>query len=661
MKLNNINVGIRLFVGFAILLTLLVLVWGTGSSSMGNITHQLSIAKGVNTMLTDAQDAQAGALRYLIYDDSRYNDLISEETSKILEEGELAKSKMKSADNRAQIDTVMEAVNTYRAICDTLYQIREATHVVGERRAAVAGTVISGIKNLIAHYNNEHEKGIVSQEDFQTELELQEIRNAYNRVRITAQKYQLAVTPEKQDSVAQVWLAQIMETEEQVEKVEALVEVDIREELEKTFLALEEYKKEVQNFRQLNLRRRAAQIQQKEASNHLMTEARDVRDGVYDFIDNVEGRANFQLIIISIVAILIGLMLAWLLTKSISVPLKTMIDFSIKISEGDLTATTSIDQEDEIGLLAKALGTMVSRLKEIVSEVKNGAENVSTGSIELSSTSEVIAQGATEQASSAEEASASMEQMSSNIRQNADNAKQTEGIAVQAAKDTEESGDAVKETLLAMRSIAEKISIIEEIARQTNMLALNAAIEAARAGEHGKGFAVVADAVRKLAERSQTAAAEISGLSNSSVEVAERAGEMLDKIVPDIRRNAELVQEINASSAEQDTGAGQINLALQELDRVIQENSAGAEEMASTSEELASQSKQLLDVISFFTIDTNASNRAWAKASDRSESAPMKPAKDSVKILSRDTTMKNESGVSIMMDDMDDDIGFEKY
>jgi methyl-accepting chemotaxis protein len=259
------------------------------------------------------------------------------------------------------------------------------------------------------------------------------------------------------------------------------------------------------------------------------------------------------------------------------------------------------------------MANMVDKLKAVVVDVKSVSGNVAAGSQELSATSEEMSQGATEQAAAAEQASSSMEQMSSNIRQNAENAVQTEKIANKSAEDTREGGKAVTETVTAMKVIAGKVAIIEEIARQTNLLALNAAIEAARAGEHGKGFAVVAAEVRKLAERSQKAAGEIGDLSTSSVQIAEKAGEMLTRMVPDIQRTAELVQEISAACKEQDTGVDQINRAIQQLDQVIQQNAGVSEEMSSTSEELASQAEQLQAAIAFFRVDEGlASGRAVA-------------------------------------------------
>nr|WP_064249496.1 methyl-accepting chemotaxis protein [Rhizobium leguminosarum]OAP90801.1 chemotaxis protein [Rhizobium leguminosarum] len=286
--------------------------------------------------------------------------------------------------------------------------------------------------------------------------------------------------------------------------------------------------------------------------------------------------------------------------------LRNTAEIANQISNGDLTVSPKpLSDKDALGI---ALEQMVERLRGVVSDAAAAAENVSAGSQELSSSSEQVSQGATEQAASAEEAAASMEEMAANIKQNADNAAQTEKIARQSAKDAEMSGEAVTRAVDAMRTIAQKTGIVQEIARQTDLLALNAAVEAARAGEHGKGFAVVASEVRKLAERSQSAAAEISSMSGDTVKAAQEAGDMLGRLVPDIRKTAELVSEISAACREQDVGASQINEAIQQLDKVTQQNAGASEQMSATSEELATQAEELQASIAFFKVDT-ASHR----------------------------------------------------
>jgi methyl-accepting chemotaxis protein len=314
------------------------------------------------------------------------------------------------------------------------------------------------------------------------------------------------------------------------------------------------------------------------------------------------GMTRAAVLLFSVLALAFGVLLSWVITRSVTGPLEQGVEFAETVAQGNLTMKLSIEQHDEVGNLAAALNGMVARLNSIVADVKSASETVAAASQQLSTDSEQLSQGATEQAATAEEASSTVEEMNASTRQNAENAHETERIAVKAETDAQESSLAVAATVKAMKEIAEKISIIDEIARQTNLLALNAAIEAARAGEHGKGFAVVAAEVRKLAERSQVAAGEIGHLSTSSVAVAEQAGTMLGRLLPDIKRTTELVKEISASSKEQANGADQINQAIQELNNVIQQNSSAAEEMSLTAQELSSQAEQLQTGISYFTL-----------------------------------------------------------
>ena len=374
-------------------------------------------------------------------------------------------------------------------------------------------------------------------------------------------------------------------------------------------------------------------------SNHLNVLGADVGDNMDElmklYLDDqkeignhvqaTNSRTNMTIIVLSLASILLGMITAFFIIRTTLRQLgkdpAVISDIAEAIAGGDLNIRFDAEA---VGVYSN-MKDMAEQLTRVVSDVREGSGMVAAGSNELSSSAQALSQGATEQAASIEEVSSSMEEMAANIQQNTENATSTESIASKAAQDAGESGEAVKEAVIAMKNIAEKISIIEEIARQTNLLALNAAIEAARAGEHGKGFAVVAAEVRKLAERSGTAAGEISDLSTTTMNVAEKAGRMLEELVPNIRKTADLIQEISAASTEQSSGVEQINQAIAQLDNVIQQNASASEEMASTSEELSGQSTQLQTTMAFFKVSSGGSPIRRRKVKVGNAPAPALP------------------------------------
>lgn len=459
--------------------------------------------------------------------------------------------------NRA-LDTTIKDFDALKAAAQKdMITVRELADTTEEK--AWAETFVEQYKTYLDHFEKEmlpvlSKEGTTAQQGFETDQDLQQIRALDEEI---DQLREATLTP----------LNAIADSLDQEGRLAAQDQIKIRE-----------LDGEIDTLR-------GATLTSLNNINESLVQENTKSDQLFDQTRQEAIRLS---IIISIVGAVIALVIALFITFSITRPLREAVRLNNALAEGNLNLDVRVRQKDEIGQLEAAMKHMVEQLQEMVGIVREGAINVASGSEEM-------AQGASEQAAAVEEASSSMEEMAANIRQNADNATQTEKLAIQAAEHARESGKAVTEMVKAMKEIAQKINIIEEIARQTHMLSLNATIEAAKAQEYGKGFAVVAAEVRSLAERSRNAANEINGLASSSVATSERAGEMLTKLVPDIQKTAELIQEISAASREQTNGAEQISKAIQQLDQVIQQN-------ATVTEELASQAEQLQATVEFFKV-----------------------------------------------------------
>ncbi|MBF0177739.1 MAG: methyl-accepting chemotaxis protein [Magnetococcales bacterium] len=670
--MKDMKLALKLGLGFGVVLLLTVLVGFAGWDGTSGVADRGMKVGSVQELANDLSEGRIAMRNFML--DNKKADEAAKVTARLDEmKKDIADLREKFSDpaNRAQMDAIAKSAAAYRdefqvyvdlatKRAATMEKMRESGSAALDQVKVIGDDQDAQFKEILAKMEqdgniNGKELSVKVVDKFRKADAANELRTSFIDVR----KNEKELIISNDDKYAEVVLAGIAGIKKGLEELIASFKQEKnREQGAKALHAVIAYEglfKEYHGF----------MVKQAEIFKTMGAAAGEAVKSADDAVKNQTAKMQAQITsaettiaVGSLLAVVLGVVIAFVITNAIVSALLKGVSFARLIAEGDLTATIDLRQKDEVGQLAEAMRGMLEKLREVVNDVRNASDNVAAGSNELSDGAQNLSQGATEQAASVEETSAAMEQMAANIVNNTETSQTTEKIAQKASKDAEEGGNAVEEAVTAMKQIASKISIIEEIARQTNLLALNAAIEAARAGEHGKGFAVVAAEVRKLAERSQLAAGEISQLSASSVQVAEKAGGIIGKLVPDIRKTAELVQGIATSSQEQTMGAQQINTAIQQLDQVIQQNAGASEEMAATSEELSAQAELLAQAISFFRVGEGAHNaKSKKKPAAHKPAAPLqlthhaKPA--AKKPLAKKTAAAGRGGGGVNLDMQD--------
>ncbi|MCE1246944.1 MAG: methyl-accepting chemotaxis protein [Firmicutes bacterium] len=605
---KNLKIGVKIGGGFVIILILTAFIAFVGLGSLTDVTDRAQKSNDTSTLAQQVRLIRQNEKNFILRNDKKYADEVLKIAGELKSEATTLKSKFKTKKNRDLMDQVIMATGKYEEAFNQFLKAQDQKDK-NDKEIVASGRAMEKTAKQMKDDQVKEARTLVNSADktavadrIEKAQDSDEILTAHLQARRHEKNYIIRGGKE--------YIEKVDKETKKIDELASSLMARFRK-AENKQLASEvldsnkKYKEAFANYVVATDQQAGLEKTMVEAAQEVEKACSDSKDFLKTQMDQKVAASTTFMIVISLIAIVVGALMALLITKAIVRPVKETVSMAEEIAVGNLNVDVVVKQNDEVGQMVAALAKMVDNLRCTVRNIKTAASNVSAGSQELSSSSEQISQGATEQAAAAEEASSSMEQMASNIKLNADNCQQTEAIATKASSEISKTGESVAEMVTAMKDIAEKITIIGEIARQTNMLALNAAIEAARAGEHGKGFAVVASEVRKLAEKSQYAAEEINELSVKSLKVAEIAGSNLKSVVPDIQKTAELVQEINTATKEQSIGASQINKAIQQLDQVIQQNAGASEELAATSEELSAQAVQLLEIVNFFKLEEN--------------------------------------------------------
>lgn len=633
---KNLKLGVKIGGGFILVLLLTAFIAWVGWSNTGAIVDRVDKAEDVNNMVKSISSARQSEKNFIMRSDVawkgwsdtkkvdkvdktddvsimrpdiRYSKEVGEAINELKKQAGVTKAKFEEAGNKQKMDSVLQEADKYEAAFNTFRDLHKKKVEVEKSMVLNARKIEAIADNLRKNQIEQCQKLIgLNADRKKTQIALENAEKAEMIVKwlLQARRHEKNYVIRKDDE----YITKVDVNADKIIAAASTLKVGLttqedKKNAEEIINETKAYKASFATFIKDTEDQNKAEEIMLSSARSAQAECDKAKADQKKKMNERIALANRLIIGFSLGAIALGLLLAFLITLSVTDPVNKTLKLAKSVATGDLTAQIDVDQKDEIGDMVEAIKQMMVNLREVVSSVQSAIGNVATGSQEMSSSAEELSQGSTEQAASVEEISSSIEQMSSNARQNSENSSHTESIALRSAGEMLRGSKAVFEAVDAMKIIASKISIIEEIARQTDLLALNAAIEAARAGEHGRGFAVVASEVRKLAERSQSAAKEIGEMSVSSVRVSSDAGNLLKEVMPEIQKTAELVQEISAASSEQTLGAEQVNKAIQQLDQVVQQNAAASEELAATAEELNAQSERLKEIIAFFRVDGN--------------------------------------------------------
>lgn len=625
MKFNNLKIGTKLTIGFGMVLFITFLVSFIAIRQIREIATSVMLSNILVETVNDVNLAMQNEKNYLLRRDKVYIDENKKAIESMLKNANTIKSYLKDQTDIDAAEDFIKVSNLYAGAMENLYTKQNEIDNIYSSLITLAPEIE---RNADEHFTNvfikirlDAKEFMVNPNNENAKIITNSLKNGQNILKNSANTNLINYFDQYATSFA----------------------IIVKDKTE--LLEIEDNMVKLRNLAVDNIKKSDAKIKE------LM-------------FANIQS-ASSTLLILSIIAIILGIFAAIIITRAITGPIKKGVDFATQISKGDLTAKVNYVSRDEVGMLCQSLTQMANNLENIVAEINQSAQNIASASMQMSNGAQNVSQGASEQASSTEEISSSMEQMTASIMQNTDNSNQTQAIAQKAVISIKDGFNSTENAVQSMREIATKIQIINDIAFQTNILALNAAVEAARAGEHGKGFAVVAAEVRKLAERSKIAADEINGVSNRGVAISEKAGKQLSDLVPEIERTANLIQEIYASSNEQNNGANQINMAIQTLSQITQQNAAASEEMASSSEELASQAENLADLIAFFktTQSVKAKKHQTAYRTENVRTEKLNKADKKLKITTKPDNFKHKEPAGALIDFEEEvtDSGFNRF